>query len=479
MGPALLAVSRIWVQLVNAIVLFAVTIALDPERFGAFMIAASAHAALAVIVGQGVYEYVIKERGNPAAGATGFVFNAVTATSAALLAIALSFLLTDILHNATIGAVLRLLAPIFFLTAIAIFMESVLVREGRLTRVASSMIAADTAGLIAALLGLWMGAGVFALVLQRATRETILAAAYALSRKWSFQWGFDGAEASRLFRFSRAIVSTRIVGAGANTAIDITIGALLSVADAGIFRLANRIIVIGWDILYQPLRTSLWAHLPPEKDNPPAFARILLSHAETFGLGVFALIAGVALIAHDALPLALGPEWSGTAPIIAILAVARLMVTFGAPMEAVFGVQNRTGALVAVTTLTAALNLAAIALAAQFGLYWTAVASGVAIVAAQTPFIVMMARGAGAPAREMVAMTARLGMNAAAMAAVVLPILIWAPGLGLPAWAAIGAATVAGACVFIAAAALFTPRGFSIYASAVAAALRRLGIARG
>src|ERR1700747_2519003 len=64
-GSALLAFSRVWVQVTGAILFLAISIALEPSEFGEFAIAASIYSALALIVGHGVYEYVMKMHDSP------------------------------------------------------------------------------------------------------------------------------------------------------------------------------------------------------------------------------------------------------------------------------------------------------------------------------------------------------------------------------------------------------------------------------
>ncbi|MDX2236978.1 MAG: oligosaccharide flippase family protein [Hyphomonadaceae bacterium] len=475
-GPALLAASRIWVQLVNAAVLFAVTLALDPERFGAFMIAASAQAALAVLVGHGVYEYVIKERDRALTAQTAFAFTIASAFAAALLALALSFALTRILDSPSIGALLRWLAPIFFVSALTVFMESVMIRDGRMSAVAVCTMIADGVGLVLALSGLAMGAGVYALVLQRAGREITLAALFAASGRWRPRFGFAPAVAADMARFAGAIVSTRFIANGGQMAMDVSIGALLSVADAGLFRLANRILLIGWDVLYQPLRTSLWARLPQLKHDAQAYSAAVTQQTEIFALGVFALIGGIALIAADALPLAFGPEWTGATVVILVIAIARLLAAVTAPAEVVFGVANRTGMLAATVIGGAALNLVSVFVGAPFGLFWTGVAHGAALIIAAALFFPAMAREAHIAPGALIALWARLSVNALVMAGAVLIVLYASALAGLGGWPRIAVAVAAGAVAYMVAARTFTPRGYAAYADAFAAALARLGV---
>jgi O-antigen/teichoic acid export membrane protein len=279
-GSALLAFSRVWVQVTGAALFLAISIAVDPSEFGEFAIAASIYSALALFVGHGVYEYVMKMHDSPTAPVTGFYLNMACAAATAFLAIATSFLLTPLLKTAGVGHLLRLLAPAFFLQGCNTLMESVLMRRGQIGTVAILTMVADTLALGVALTFLGFGAGALALVIQRLSREGVLTGAFALSRRWEMRFAFDFQEAKQILRFAQNIIMARGIGAGAGAITDLFIGTALSVADAGLFRLANRLVNLGTDILFQPFRSSLWVRLPPLRQNPTAFAHATLEMTE-------------------------------------------------------------------------------------------------------------------------------------------------------------------------------------------------------
>ena len=150
-GSALLAFSRVWVQVTGAVLFLAISIALEPSEFGEFAIAASVYSALALIVGHGVYEYVMKMHDSPTAPVTGFFLNMACAAATAALAIVISFFLSPLLKTAVVGHLLRLLAPTFFLQGCNTLMESVLMRRGQVGTVAILTMVADTLALGVAL----------------------------------------------------------------------------------------------------------------------------------------------------------------------------------------------------------------------------------------------------------------------------------------------------------------------------------------
>jgi O-antigen/teichoic acid export membrane protein len=462
-GSALLAFSRVWVQVTGAVLFLAISIALDPSEFGAFAIAASIYGALALIVGHGVYEYVMKMHDSPTAPVTGFFLNMACAAATAALAITISFFLTPLLKTAVVGHLLRLLAPAFFLQGCNTLMESVLMRRGQIGTVAILTMVADTLGLGVAVAFLGFGAGALALVIQRLSREGILTGAFALSRRWEMKFAFDFQEAKEILRFAQNIIVARGMGAGAAAITDLFIGTALSVADAGLFRLANRLIGLGTDILFQPFRSTMWVRLPPLRDMPAPFARATLEMTEVFGVGLFAVLGGMAVTASAALPLVLGQKWQGAVPVVCALAIGRLISMPNCAAEPVLALRDRVRFMVVSSIWGSILTLSAIIVAGPYGIIWCGVAFAVAGLLSQFYMLPVLAKCCDLKILDFIKLMLRLTANALVMALVVVPWLMLGERLGLHAWLLVVSAVLVGAIAYALAALRFTPFGYSAY----------------
>jgi O-antigen/teichoic acid export membrane protein len=462
-GSALLAFSRVWVQVTGAVLFLAISIALDPSEFGEFAIAASIYGALALIVGHGVYEYVMKMHDSPTAPVTGFFLNMACAAATAALAIIISFFLTPLLKTEVVGHLLRLLAPAFFLQGCNTLMESVLMRRGQIGTVAILTMAADTLGLSVAMAFLGFGAGALALVIQRLSREGLLTVAYALSRRWQMRFAFDFQEAKQILRFAQNIIMARGIGAGAAAITDLFIGTALSVADAGLFRLANRLVNLGTDILFQPFRSTLWVRLPPLRHSPAPFARATLEMSEVFGVGLFAVIGGMAVTASAALPLVLGQKWQAAVPVVCALAIGRLISMPNCSAEAVLALRDRERFMVVSSFWGSLLTLAAIIFSAPYGIIWCGVAVAVAGLLSQFYILPVMAKCCGLKILDFIKLMLRLTANAVVMALVVLPWLMLGDRLSVRAWLLVVSAVLVGAIAYALAARRFTPLGYLAY----------------
>ncbi|MFN3523116.1 MAG: oligosaccharide flippase family protein [Phenylobacterium sp.] len=473
-GPTLYAFSRVWAQIAGGVLFLATSVRIGPAEFGEFAIATSIFGALSVFVGQGTYEYVIKARESDNAAPTVFFVNLLTASLASVLAIVVGLAIPHIVHSESIGRMLMLLIPAFYLLSMNTLMESVIMKHGEIKKVAVASLVTETVALGVALTALMSGAGVLALVFQRITREGVIMLSYAVTSRWSPRIAFHFDEAAKALAFARNIIATRFIGLGSVAAVDVLIGAGLGTADAGLFRLVSRLLTMASDVLFQPFRAMMWVSLPPLQHDRAAFGRTSLQLLEVFGVGFFALMAGAALIAGPVFPLVFDPEWHNAASIVLILAVARLVGIPAYLCEVVFALQNRTGTMAATALFGAVLSAAAAFLVAPYGLLPLAFSMVAVAIVTQIYVLPAVARSSGMPIMAYLGLVGRLSLNAAMMTAFVGPWVLLTPRIGLSGWALVASAVMIGAAVYAVAARRFTPHGYGAYEGAVLSGFNRL-----
>jgi len=472
-GPTLYAFSRVWAQLAGGILFLVTSVRISPGEFGEFAIATSIFGALMVCVGQGTYEYVIKARDSATAPATVFLINMTTATLAALATYVITLVIPHIVEGKSISKMLTLLIPAFYLLGMNGLLEAVIMKHGEITKVAVASIVTETVALVVALVALFNGAGVLALVFQRITREVTLMLTYVLTSKWSpqFNWRLD--EAWKVIAFAKDIVATRFIGMGTTAAVDVMIGAVLSTADAGLYRLAMRMLTMGSDVLFQPLRAMMWVSLPPLQDNAREFSRTALRLLEVFGVGYFAIMVGAALVAGPVFVLAFDPEWSRAIVVVYILVLARLLIMPSFLAETVFALKSRTRSLTRAAVINATLTTAAALVVAPHGLVPYCIASVVVMILNQVYVVPILAQSGQISPVAQAKLFAKLSLNALVMIAVVAPLLAWGPGIGVTDWTLVACAVFVGAAAYILAARKFTPDGYAAYEDAILSAVSR------
>jgi PST family polysaccharide transporter len=293
----------------------------------------------------------------------------------------ISVAIPHIVDGPKIPQVLLMMIPVFFLSGMTTLLESVVMKRGAVKKVGYTTVIADTVSLILALMSLKLGAGVFSLVVQRVVREFVIMATYGVANPWTPRFVLDRLEAVYAIKFARNIVGARIIGLGGTAVIDVTIGALLGAREAGIYRLVVRLLTIGADILFQPFRAALWVRLPQMHDDTPALRRAYMDLVEVFGVGMFAAMTGMTLIAAPMFGLFFKPEWQDAVPLVALLAISRLIYVPGMAGEVIFALSNHMRFLMQFSVASAVLMVGAAFVSAHFGLTTFIIAGiGVALI---------------------------------------------------------------------------------------------------
>ncbi|MGE3141913.1 MAG: oligosaccharide flippase family protein [Hyphomonadaceae bacterium] len=468
-GAALASLSRVWAQASGGVLLLVASAVLTPTVFGEYVLAMSFFALLQLFAGSGVYEYVLRERESKAAPMTAIILNMCT-SGAALGVMMLASLFADrLFHSTHIGDLMRLLAPAMLLQGANLVLETVLLRRAQVTRVSVVMIVSDGLGMALAVAGLHFGGGAAALVLQKLGREGALLIGYAACAGVSRPIGPDFGEAVRMARFATGIIGTRLLGQGANTSLDMLIGAILNPAAAGLFRLANRLIGMAFDILHFPMRTMMWVTLPPLRHDPAAFSQTLLRMAATYSVLLCACIAGIGVIAPTAFPLLFKPEWQPVVPIIAIMAAARLLVWPGSLMEQLLAIRNDIRLLIGWEIMNFTLGVGMLAIFAHYGLTAAAVSQLAAAFISQLVTLPLIAKKAPLPYLGLLSLVGRLWGLVFLMTGAVLAWLALANSLAVNAWLTLALGVLIGAAVYAGAAARIVPEGMEAYFSAARA----------
>lgn len=455
-------------QVCSAILFLLTSAAVSPTEFGEFAIATSIFLALATCVGHGTYEYIIKARESKTAVPTVFLLNLASATLMTIAVAAIIGVIPHIVDGPAIPKLLALLSPAFFLMALNTLMEGVALKHGEVTKVGVASIASETVALIAALAALYGGAGIYALVIQRLIREGTITCIYGLTSRWEPRILFDVNEAKWATKFALAIVTTRFIQMGSSAGVDLIVGARLSVADAGLFRLVTRLLTVGSDVLYQPFRAAMWVSLPPLQKDHEAFSRTAFYLLEVFGVGLFATMAGSALIAAPAFDLAFSPDWQRAVPVVYAIALARLFTLPQMASEFVFALKSRMTIMTTGAIVSSLLGIGAALLSAPGGLYVFAAAQIAVSIINQLWIVPIMSTSGHMAIPTLLSLMGRLSLNIIAMMAIAGP---WCFVLRRDGWAdipVIVSTIVIGALVYILAARKFTPAGYRAYADALA-----------
>jgi O-antigen/teichoic acid export membrane protein len=131
---------------------------------------------------------------------------------------------------------------------------------------------------------------------------------------------------SRIWSFSQWVLA-RNIGTYLGSRVDrLLVGARAGAGITGAYAVADEIAAMPTTELLAPLGRVLFPVFVQKRDDPAAF-----SGAVSTAIGVQATVAvpaciGLVVVANDAVPLLLGPQWSQAIPLLRILAIIHLLV---------------------------------------------------------------------------------------------------------------------------------------------------------
>lgn len=412
---------------------------LAPEALGGFVLAFAGIELLRHLVRAGWREAVLLDADG---GATPTVLTLALLSGLAAQPLTLAAALLAPRHAPIphLGPTLALLGLSLLPLGAAAVWEGLVLRRKAPERAAVPLIAAEAAQSAAAFLLLAAGWDILALATARALRAGVLAAGLAAAAGRLPPLALDLARAGPALRVSRHVTLAALAGLAGTSGADLVVGLVLGPAAVAFYRVAARIAGALAEIVTETTRVLAWSSLAGLPAPGPTRIAALIDG--TFLLAT-PLFLGLALTARPLVALVLGPAWADVAPVLALLALTRLLAlpaTVAAPILASHGRTRtlpRLAALVSAVTLAATLAAGPRGLLAVAAAQLAAAALGTAATLALLRPLVPLRRLLPAPATLAALAAFALTVTAAGIgpAALVLQVaagaLVWATYLRL------------------------------------------------
>ena len=153
--------------------------------------------------------------------------------------------------------------------------------------------------------------------------------------KWNF------VRIPEIFRFSRWMMMQHLA-AGLNSKVPVLIiGREWDSSVVGFFNMGREIANLANSEIRAPVRRALFAGLAQLATTPARLKPALVEATGMFALLTLPIPLGIALVAHDLVPLFLGPQWEPMVGLLQILCVASAAFAIATNSHLVFVVQNR------------------------------------------------------------------------------------------------------------------------------------------
>ena len=207
----------------------------------------------------------------------------------------------------------------------------------------------EIVGMVVAIITLYRGFGVYALVFGRlAYQATHLAISFVVTNRAPL-FGMPAQELRALGRYSWQIFSSRFI---ANLRLYIAtfiIGAFLGPAPVGYYRAAQRLVGSIAEIIGAPRLVLAWSMFRQARDEHGVRTRGFQLQANLYFKLLFAIglpvFIWLTLMGEDLISGLLGPKWLPALPLVGILALARALSLPGAAIEPILSLNGEIGRL--------------------------------------------------------------------------------------------------------------------------------------
>lgn len=269
--------------------------------------------------------------------------------------------------------------------------KGVLIWQGRMKASAICEITGEIVGLIVAAATLLSGWGLLALAFARlAYQTTHLALSFAITRRGP-KTGMTRDLMRELWVFSAQIFTSRmLINIRLYTATFI-IGGFLGPTAVGLFRAADRLVSAAAEVIAVPGQLLAWTLLRKARDDGDVAGRRdrinaqVGQHIKMITMAGAPLLIWLMVMSDELIGGLLSAEWAAAAPLVAILAISRLLFIFGILTEPLMSIVGQAGRLPGFTLLVLIVSVALTLIAAQFGVYavaWAQVAIAAIVLAA-------------------------------------------------------------------------------------------------
>ena len=354
-------------QAVTIIILLVASDFLDPATFGIFTLSLAFVALLQSLAYAGIHDFIIREKGGGDLLDTAFwVMVAISTVGAAILC-AVAPALGRTFESDDFAAILTLLVLNQPLAASLAWVQAVMLREERTTPFYVMIIINNAVALVVGVALLFIMGSIYALVIFRWVQVGCGAALFFSYQRRFPRFRFSRPLAKRAMSYSSGLYGSRLLSYLFGYGADIILGVMFTTAEAGLYRLGNRIATGLADIFNAPLRTFAWVSFGAAHRQDRSFGKELEEFIGTASFILLCLCVTLMVFAEPLISALLGEAWMGAVPVVYALAVARFAGVPDLFLEPALGAAGRTGTVLWYRLVSVVLMLAAVSVVSPLG----------------------------------------------------------------------------------------------------------------
>lgn len=318
------SVLRVGWSSVSTFVIFSLlTRMLDLRHVGLFALAMSLVEVVRILAGAGLGDALLRQATlDDKTLDTAFWGGLLLSGLVALATLAVAPAYAWAMNAPELTSVVWVLAALVPISALDRVHLNLKLREFGHKQVALRAVLASTIGGASALVSAYLGAGVWALVIQSAVTDVVGVVLAWRMYPWIPRLRFDWRRLRPLLSFGGGMVLTQLMWTILVRVPDLFIGRTLGPAAVGVYRVGWRLVELIGQSLMAPLSNVSLITFSRLQDDSRALEN---AYCRLVGLGslvVIPMVIGVGLVAHDVVPLLFGERWRASADIAMILALS-------------------------------------------------------------------------------------------------------------------------------------------------------------
>jgi O-antigen/teichoic acid export membrane protein len=375
-GVSWTAVSQVSTQLVTFVTTVILARLLAPADFGLVGMAAL-FGGLVMVLGQIGMGAALIHRQQVEQADLETVFWAGLAV--AITVTGLSFVLAPLggwfFHNPAVVAIIRVWSLAYVIDALGSVHRVLMNKEMEFDRLAKTEVGAAAAYASAAVVLALTGAGVWAIVIGQLVRSTVEVALLWRVEHWRPRRRFSKEAFTGLFGFSARVWAFSFVDYARENVDNLAVGRLLGETQLGFYAFAYNAANLPRRQLQNIVGRVTFPAFAKSQDDNPLLRRTYLKIIRYISLFAFPLLAGLALVAPQFVPLLYGDKWLPSVVPLQLLCGAQMLYSLGCTVGSIYLAKGRPDlhlrfGLIALVWITIV-----VLIAARFGI--VAVAAGI------------------------------------------------------------------------------------------------------
>jgi O-antigen/teichoic acid export membrane protein len=246
----------------------------------------------------------------------------------AILTLLSAGLVASFFGEPRVAPLLRVLALGFPLAALQTVPLALLRRDLTLKGEAAARTAASVGDAALTIALAAAGAGAWALVAGQLAHSLILSGVLAWLHPWRPRLRLRGGETRELLRFGAGVTTSSLLWYVYSNADFVIIGRVLGPGPLGLYTLAWNVAKMPWDQVWISISPMVLPLLSRSRDLAEGMGAPLLRLTRGLSLITFPSLAGLAVVAGEAVPVLLGPRWEASTPALrwlCLYGIARAM----------------------------------------------------------------------------------------------------------------------------------------------------------